>query len=144
MAQLNLQTNGTAVAPVNGTNGTTGLPTANTNNSALRQRTGIPRYAIPYRRPDEKSGAPTVDKTNGSDGTKSPLTNDAVSPAVSECAVSDKPVAAVSGIPRGRNGFRMDSTGDSSSCISAGLNPYKGARAASVGEYLNDINFFSY
>lgn len=137
MAQLNLQTNGTPVAPVNGTNGTTGIPTPNTNNSVLRQRTGIPRYAIPYRRPDEKPGA-TVAKTNGSNGTKSPPTNDAVSPAASESAVSDKPVATVSGIPRGRNGFRADSTGDNSSGIGAGLNPYKGARAASVDPFRGD------
>ncbi|KAM3171307.1 hypothetical protein ACTXT7_016876 [Hymenolepis weldensis] len=137
MAQLNLQTNGTLVTPVNGT---TGIPTANNNNSAPRQRTGIPRYAIPYRRPDEKP-AVTVAKTNGSGGIKSPATNAATSPDASESAVSDKPAAAVSAIPRGRNGFRADSVGDDSSAISGGVNSYKGARAASVDVYENVLAY---
>lgn len=138
MAQLNLQTNGTLVTPVNGT---TGIPTTNNNKSAPRQRTGIPRYAIPYRRPDEKPAA-TVAKTNGSSGTKSPATNAATSPAASESAVSDKPAAAVSAIPRGRNGFRTDS-GDDSSAIGGGVNSYKGARAASVGKCFSDIYYLT-
>ncbi|VUZ44337.1 unnamed protein product [Hymenolepis diminuta] len=134
MAQLNLQTNGTLVTPVNGT---TGIPITNNNISAPRQRTGIPRYAIPYRRPDEKPAA-TVAKTNGSSGTKSPAANAATSPAASESAVNDKPATAVSAIPRGRNGFRTDSVGDDSSAIGGGVNSYKGARAASVDPLRGD------
>lgn len=134
MAQMNLQTNGSTPSATTRDSTMPISPTAN-NNSASRQRTGIPRYAIPYRRPDDK---PASTHTNSS--VPSPI----ASPPASECpVVIDKPVALVSGIPRGRNGNRTESFGDastSSSGFGVGAYSQRGARAASVGEWKANLS----
>ncbi|EUB64712.1 Microtubule-associated protein [Echinococcus granulosus] len=125
MAQLSLQTNGStsnvtaaATNPVPAAIVTPITPVTAVNNnssSTPRTRTGIPRYAIPYRRPDNK---PTVDG-----GIQSPI-----SPPVSEKASSCQQA-----MPRGRNGFRTESLGDDS--LSSGFGrgtSQRYGRAASV------------
>ncbi|VDK38554.1 unnamed protein product [Taenia asiatica] len=124
MTQLSLQTNGSASSataaatnPIPAAIVTPVTPVKNSNSSAPRQRTGIPRYAIPYRRPDNN---PHVDGS-----VQSP-----VSPAVSETASGCQQA-----MPRGRNGFRTESLGDD--CLSSPFSrgaPQRYGRAASVGE----------
>ncbi|KAH9278520.1 Microtubule-associated protein 2 [Echinococcus granulosus] len=131
MAQLSLQTNGStsnvtaaATNPVPAAIVTPITPVTAVNNnssSTPRTRTGIPRYAIPYRRPDNK---PTVDG-----GIQSPI-----SPPVSEKASSCQQA-----MPRGRNGFRTESLGDDS--LSSGFGrgtSQRYGRAASVDPLRGD------
>uniref|UniRef100_A0A5K3F752 Microtubule-associated protein n=1 Tax=Mesocestoides corti TaxID=53468 RepID=A0A5K3F752_MESCO len=89
MAQLSLQTNGSAAA-------------------ASRPRTGIPRYAIPYRRP----GRPSANNGGGGGGDG----HYSVSPSISEGASSTQqtPTTPITVSPRGRNGVRAESFGDES------------------------------
>lgn len=121
MTQLSLQTNGsTSTAATNPVPAAIVTPVTAVNNnssSAPRQRTGIPRYAIPYRRPDY------IPSADGS--VRSP-----VSPAVSETASGCQQAT-----PRGRNGFRTESLGDDSLSSPFGRGAaQRYGRAASVGE----------
>ncbi|VDD75387.1 unnamed protein product [Mesocestoides corti] len=115
MAQLSLQTNGSAAA-------------------ASRPRTGIPRYAIPYRRP----GRPSANNGGGGGGDG----HYSVSPSISEGASSTQqtPTTPITVSPRGRNGVRAESFGDESlpGYYGAGGGGngagYRYGRAASVGK----------
>ncbi len=106
-------------------------PTSPTNGSNLpRPRTGIPRYAIPYRRPDKATAAATAPTT--------PLENNGATSPLSEGAAPMQPVSRlpVGPIGRGRNGVRTESLGDEAIRSQTAATPQpRYARAASVGEF---------